>query len=154
MRDFPGVLWVRLCTSTAGDAGSIPDWGTKILHAVWQVAKTWGKKKKTNKNEQILLDLCSCGCPSAGRSLHHRPTDPSQPQESREVQILLPACNFLTFSSAGPTASSLPACYSFWNTSCFLLIVESKDDFLYPQRSTQLLRGRADVRKASCPFLT
>ena len=28
----------------AGNAGSVPDWGTKILHAVWQVAKKLKKK--------------------------------------------------------------------------------------------------------------
>ena len=27
------IQWLRLHTSTAGDQGSIPDWGTKILHA-------------------------------------------------------------------------------------------------------------------------
>ena len=27
------VQWLRLCTSTTGDMGSIPGWGTKILHA-------------------------------------------------------------------------------------------------------------------------
>ena len=29
------IPWLELCTSTTGDAGLIPDWGTKILHAVW-----------------------------------------------------------------------------------------------------------------------
>ena len=36
------VQWLRLCTSTAGGVGSIPDQGTKILHVVRQK-----KKKKT-----------------------------------------------------------------------------------------------------------
>ena len=27
------VQWLGLCTSTAGGTGSIPGWGTKILHA-------------------------------------------------------------------------------------------------------------------------
>ena len=30
------VQWLQLCTSTAGGAGLIPGWGTKIPHAVWQ----------------------------------------------------------------------------------------------------------------------
>ena len=37
------VQWLRLRASTAGDAGSIPGWGTKILHAAWCSQK---KKKK------------------------------------------------------------------------------------------------------------
>ena len=39
-----GVQWLRLCTSNAGGAGSIPGWGTKIPHAVWCV-----QKQKRNK---------------------------------------------------------------------------------------------------------
>ena len=31
--DFPGHPVLRLCASTAGGEGSIPGWGTKILHA-------------------------------------------------------------------------------------------------------------------------
>ena len=31
-RDFPGGLVVRKLPSNAGDAGSIPGWGTRILH--------------------------------------------------------------------------------------------------------------------------
>ena len=27
------VQWLRICASTAGGLGSVPDWGTKILHA-------------------------------------------------------------------------------------------------------------------------
>ena len=27
--------WLIICASTAGGAGSVPGWGTKILHAVW-----------------------------------------------------------------------------------------------------------------------
>ena len=40
--DFPGGPVVRLRASTAGGAGSILGWGTKIPHAAWGVAK---KKK-------------------------------------------------------------------------------------------------------------
>ena len=32
---FPVVHWLRLCTYSAGGAGSISGWGTNILHAVW-----------------------------------------------------------------------------------------------------------------------
>ena len=32
--DFPGVRWLRLCTSNAGSVGSNPGWGTKIPRAV------------------------------------------------------------------------------------------------------------------------
>lgn len=33
-REFPGGQWLRGHTSTAGATGSIPDWWTKILHAM------------------------------------------------------------------------------------------------------------------------
>ena len=35
---FEGLPWqpqLRLCISTARGAGSMPGWGTKILHATW-----------------------------------------------------------------------------------------------------------------------
>ena len=35
------VQWLRLCASTARGMGSIPGWGTKILHAL-----QCGQKKK------------------------------------------------------------------------------------------------------------
>ena len=42
-RDFPGslVIWTSTCTSSAGDTGLIPGWGTRISHAGWP--------KQTNK---------------------------------------------------------------------------------------------------------
>ena len=46
-RDFPGVPWLRLHISTAGDVTSIPDKGTKILHAVRQ-----GQGKKRGRTER------------------------------------------------------------------------------------------------------
>ena len=33
--DFLVVWWLRLHASTAGHAGSIPGWGTKIFHVEW-----------------------------------------------------------------------------------------------------------------------
>ena len=39
------VQWLRLHTSTAGCAGSIPGQGAKIPHAAWR-----GKKKKKKKD--------------------------------------------------------------------------------------------------------
>ena len=39
------VQWLRLRASTAGGMGSIPGWGTKILHAVWR-----GQNKQTTYN--------------------------------------------------------------------------------------------------------
>ena len=38
------VQWLRLCDSNAGSAGSIPGWGSKILHVL-----QCGKKKKKKK---------------------------------------------------------------------------------------------------------
>ena len=45
--NFPGVQWLRLCTSTAGDMGSIPGQGAKITHAMWRGHK---KQKKETKH--------------------------------------------------------------------------------------------------------
>ena len=42
------VLQLRFCASTARDVGSIPDWGTKIPHAMG-AAKNFFKKE--NKKE-------------------------------------------------------------------------------------------------------
>ena len=54
------VQWLRHCASTAGDAGSIPGQGTKILHAVRCSQK--GKNKKEGisnrsfcNNRSVLL---------------------------------------------------------------------------------------------------
>ena len=48
-RDFPGGPVVK--TFTAGGAGSIPGWGTKILHATQCGQK---KKKKRKRKHQCL----------------------------------------------------------------------------------------------------
>jgi len=40
------VQWLRLCTSTAGDMGLIPDQGAKITHAMWHGHKKQKKKTK------------------------------------------------------------------------------------------------------------
>ena len=34
LRTSPAVLWLELCTSTAGARGSVLYWGTKIPHAL------------------------------------------------------------------------------------------------------------------------
>ena len=39
------VQQLRLYTSTAEGKGSIPGWGTKILHVAWHSQKIEGKKK-------------------------------------------------------------------------------------------------------------
>ena len=53
------VQWLRLCTSTAGGTGSIPGWGTKILHATWCGQKKIKLKKKETLSGQsdLLLRL-------------------------------------------------------------------------------------------------
>ena len=49
MRTSLVVQWLRLCAAKAGVTGSIPGWGTKILHATW-----CGKQLKKKKTERIL----------------------------------------------------------------------------------------------------
>ena len=53
-RDFPGGPVVKTRGSTAGGAGSISGWGTKIPHALWSGQKSEKKQNKTktkNKNK-------------------------------------------------------------------------------------------------------
>ena len=49
------VQWLRCHASTAGDTGSIPVKGTKILHAVCGVAK----KKKKKRDHAYILSIYS-----------------------------------------------------------------------------------------------
>ena len=44
------VQWLGLQASTAGNTGSVPGWGTKIPHAMWQ-PKTEKEKKKRGTNQ-------------------------------------------------------------------------------------------------------
>ena len=55
-RSFPGVLWLRLCISTARDVNLILDQGTKILHAV----RHGQKKKKKRKKVETRKSLTGC----------------------------------------------------------------------------------------------
>ena len=55
------VQRLRLCASTAGGMGSIPDWGTKIPHASQHGQKinknkNWCKKKKSVMNKKIKIE--------------------------------------------------------------------------------------------------
>ena len=40
------VQWLRLCASSARDAGLIPSQGTKIPHAMWPTIKKKEKEKE------------------------------------------------------------------------------------------------------------
>ena len=46
------VQWLGLHASTAEGPGSVPGWGTKILHATWLSQKT---PKKTKQKNQMSL---------------------------------------------------------------------------------------------------
>ena len=50
-RDFPGGPEVKTRGSTAGGAGSISGWGTKIPHALWSGQKSEKKKKNNPKTK-------------------------------------------------------------------------------------------------------
>ena len=52
---YLGVQWLRLHTFIPRGLGSIPSWGTKIPHAMWQ------KKKK--KNPKLGYVQHRLGCP-------------------------------------------------------------------------------------------
>ena len=53
LRTSLAVQWFRLCASTAGDVGSIPGLGTKILYATWHSQK----KKKRKKEGKCIVHL-------------------------------------------------------------------------------------------------
>ena len=52
------VQWLRLCTPSAGDTGSIPGWGTKILYVVGHKKK---KKKERKKKQNPLQNVSLLG---------------------------------------------------------------------------------------------
>ena len=57
------VQWFRLCTSTAGGAGSIPGPGTKIPHAL-----QCGQKLKKKKESKDSVEPCLCSWHLAPRA--------------------------------------------------------------------------------------
>ena len=60
------VQWLRLCTSTAGDMGSIPGRGTKILHAVLSSPpkKSQGEEPKKGNQQGVTSEVA--GKPKEG----------------------------------------------------------------------------------------
>ena len=74
------VQWLRLHASTAGGAGSIPGWGTKILHAVRR-----GQKKKEKKSS------AQDGHPGTPRSLPVLSTCRALMEMSKEAGTHLPS---------------------------------------------------------------
>ena len=55
------VQQLGVCAPSAGGTGSIPDWGTKILHAMWcgqkQINKISQCLKNQNKTKNCILTL-------------------------------------------------------------------------------------------------
>ena len=49
------VQWLGLCTVNAGDMGSIPGWGTKILYAVQHNQKIFLNYFNEKKKSEILF---------------------------------------------------------------------------------------------------
>ena len=58
--DFPGGPVVKTLPSTAGGAGSIPGWGTKIPHATQSGQKKEKKKEKRKKSGHLEDQFDSC----------------------------------------------------------------------------------------------
>ena len=60
-KDFPGSLWLRLCTSTSGGMGSIPGWGTEILHGTAKKKKRFIKRNVYQKQAKLfnIVQWCS-----------------------------------------------------------------------------------------------
>ena len=50
------VQWLRLCATTAGGMGSIPDWETKILHATQSSVTERKKGQKDIRSLERGLD--------------------------------------------------------------------------------------------------
>ena len=55
------VYWLGLCTFTAEDPSSIPDWGTKILQAALTAPAQKKEKIKNRKDAVIFLRLLNNG---------------------------------------------------------------------------------------------
>ena len=70
--DFPGGPWVRFRASTAGGGGSIPGWGTKILHGT-QCSKNKQKQKQWIRLnwKQWASCLPKCQCQEKPRPRNH-----------------------------------------------------------------------------------
>ena len=51
------VQWLRFCTSNAGSVGSIPDWGTKIPHAVGMTKTKFLKYVSVEKLNSCLWEV-------------------------------------------------------------------------------------------------
>ena len=64
-RNYVKVQWLGLCTSTAGDVGSIPGRGSQIPQAFWCGQKK-KKKPKTRFLAETKLQMCFWFCVSSG----------------------------------------------------------------------------------------
>ena len=98
------VQWLRLHTSTAGGAGLISGWGTKILHAMWQINQS--------SNVWILLRLVPGQSPLLAQWLNidlRRPNSASHkwPGPRRTAAPGMRAAR--TLRSRNPAGSSYPS---------------------------------------------
>ena len=53
--DFPGGPVIKICTPSAGDMGSVPGWGTEILHAMGQISLCTTTGKSMHRNERFYV---------------------------------------------------------------------------------------------------
>ena len=73
-RDFPGGPVVRSPPSNAGDAGSIPSWGTRVPHAREQLGLHATATEPANCNGKPMPS--GTHVPQLERSLRARAKDP------------------------------------------------------------------------------
>ena len=81
------IQWLRLCTSTAGGTGSIPDGGTKIPYAAWHGQ---GEKKKKISCLRAVTESVSVSAllsPPPPLLLSHLPLYSHPPPASGTVPI-------------------------------------------------------------------
>ena len=77
------VQWLRLCASTAGGTGSIPEWGTKIPHAT-QCSQKKREVRSTETQEQVYPLMHT-------HTQHTRPHEPMAcPSEAHGPRLLSP----------------------------------------------------------------
>ena len=76
------VQVLRLFTSIAGDTGSIPGQGTKILHALWQ--------NKTKTISYIYCIICLISGSITHPLTHHQPTIHASRNSDYRLRFYLP----------------------------------------------------------------
>ena len=151
------VQWLRLCASTAGGAGPISGWGTKIPHATW----CGGKKRRKMRNSGHL-GLHSHGKTYLWNWLVTTPNSPQSLPFPITPQIYGWGPDSISISHLAHTVLSLflqkhfsnfPHLYQQWEMTKWL---QGLQDFLHSRHAssvhllTQHARGSQPLPQSIC----